>query len=117
MKNLFIYFSLLGMTFFGMWSSLTWDIPVDNQMFMFVLSLKRIGVSGLIPNHLPRKRPQPRNHRPANCRAECWGLAAAPAASWGPGWGGRGQGQLPRGRNPVNKIDSLPSPNELVLQR
>jgi predicted small integral membrane protein len=48
MKNLFIYFSLLGMTFFGMWSSLTWDIPVDNQMFMFVLSCMCLGLFFLV---------------------------------------------------------------------
>ena len=44
MKNLFIYFGLLGMTTFGMWMSLTWDIPVDNQIGVFFLSCMCLGL-------------------------------------------------------------------------
>ena len=48
MKNLFIYFSLLGMTAFGMWVSLTWNIPVDNQIAMFFLSCMCLGLCFLV---------------------------------------------------------------------
>lgn len=44
MKNLFIYFGLLGMTTLGMWMSLTWDIPVDNQIGVFFLSCMCLGL-------------------------------------------------------------------------
>lgn len=39
MKNLFPYITLISMSVFGLWVSFTWNIPVDNQIGMFVLSV------------------------------------------------------------------------------
>ena len=33
-----MYLTFVSMTIFGLWVSLTWDIPVDNQIAMFILS-------------------------------------------------------------------------------
>lgn len=51
MKNLFNYFSILGMFFFSFWVSLTWNIPVDNQIAMFFLSCMCLGMFFLILFH------------------------------------------------------------------
>ena len=64
MKNLFIYFALLGMTSFGMWVSFTWNIPVDNQIGMFFLSCMCLGLCFLvlfedIKNHIKSKKLKP----------------------------------------------------------
>jgi len=44
MKNLFPYLTLLTMTAFGVRVSLYWDIPVDNQIGMFLLSCMCFGL-------------------------------------------------------------------------
>lgn len=67
MKNLFIYFALLGMTSFGMWVSLTWDIPVDNQIGMFFLSCMCLGLCFLvlfedIRNYIKSKKLKPQKY-------------------------------------------------------
>ena len=48
MKKLFPYLSLLGMFVFGMRVSLYWNIPVDNQIGMFVFSCMCLGLVVLV---------------------------------------------------------------------
>jgi hypothetical protein len=64
MKNLFIYFTLLVMTTLGMWVSFTWNIPVDNQIGMFVISCLCLSLLFMvmvedIKNFVNRKNPKP----------------------------------------------------------
>jgi len=43
MKKLIPYVVLVLMTIYSLWVSFTWDIPVDNQIVMFVLSCLSFG--------------------------------------------------------------------------
>ena len=64
MKKLFPYIAIIGFIVYSMWVSLTWDIPVDNQMGMFLFSCMGIGMFFMIlfediRNYFKKKKPQP----------------------------------------------------------
>ena len=64
MKKLFPYIAIIGFIVYSMWVSLTWDIPVDNQMGMFLFSCMGIGMFFIIlfediQNYFKKKKPQP----------------------------------------------------------
>ncbi len=64
MKKLFPYIAIIGFIVYSMWVSLTWDIPVDNQMGMFLFSCMGIGMFFIIlfediRNYFKKKKPQP----------------------------------------------------------
>ena len=64
MKKLFPYIAIIGFIVYSMWVSLTWDIPVDNQLGMFLFSCMGIGMFFIIlfediRNYFKKKKPQP----------------------------------------------------------
>ena len=64
MKKLFPYIAIIGFIVYSMWVSLTWDIPVDNQMGMFLFSCMGIGMFFIIlfediRNYFKKNKPQP----------------------------------------------------------
>lgn len=48
MKKLFPYIAIIGFIVYSMWVSLTWNIPVDNQIGMFLFSCMGIGMFFII---------------------------------------------------------------------
>ncbi len=48
MKNLHVYLTLSVMTTLGMWIAFTWNIPVDNQIGMFILSCLCLSLMSLV---------------------------------------------------------------------
>lgn len=60
-----MYISVIGFIVYTMWVALTWDIPVDNQMGMFLFSCMGIGMFFIIlfediKNYIKsKKKPQP----------------------------------------------------------
>ena len=65
MKKLFPYIGIIGFIVYTMWVAFTWDIPVDNQMGMFLFSCMGIGMFFIIlfediKNYIKsKKKPQP----------------------------------------------------------
>lgn len=64
MKNLHVYLTLSTMTVFGMWIAFTWNIPVDNQIGMFILSCLCLSLLSLvviedIRNYIKSKKLKP----------------------------------------------------------
>lgn len=63
MKKLFPYIAIIGFIVYSMWAAFTWDIPVDNQIGMFLFSCLGVGMLFLclyedIKNYIKSNKPQ-----------------------------------------------------------
>lgn len=64
MKNLSMYITIIAFVTFSMWVAFTWDIPVDNQIGMFLFSCVGVGMFFIIlfediKNYIKSKKTQP----------------------------------------------------------
>jgi len=64
MKKLFPYITIITLVTLSMWIAFTWNIPVDNQIGMFLFSCVGVGMFFIIlfediQNYFKKKKPQP----------------------------------------------------------